>query len=497
MSRFEDSVPEKRAVYEYSCPDVFLGAVCLVRWFLSSCSQSVALSPSDKRSLTYPKFSSFLCSPFRCTITFCVSPLQEFDTLKHTVRNYILFAHNRTCLRLPLCSSSPDPFDMNAFLMGFGDLEIEERRPRSWNEPKIKRLSFAKNRRHVLDDRNFSRNHIRNRNRRDIDDWALVPLSSQQRQGNQVQQWDNQRLETQMRFNRQENEHENIMNNQDIQFQELKQRQRFMQAEQLRHFMFPPQPMHHRPEQGMQHHGGQQQLPPPPPQHGRGGGGGDPRMMNLGAARGGPRLAHGSDDEDDDFEPGNHQGGSQHNGNARPGGRGRSQNRHDDFRPGGRQHGHHATGGGHRDDDSESSGDERVEVLSCSDSDDDRGRRPPRMIGGGRRQRLPRVFRPRSHSRGSRHQSRHRSRSRSRRGIIRRHIRPLYSDDSDSEDNYETHVRFARRPSRSRGSLRRSRSRGRHFDFDSDDSFEELDRWPRRRLRSRSRGPRLSSYISR
>ena len=404
--------------------------------------------------------------------------------------------------------------------MGFGDLEIEERRPRTWNEPKIKRLSFARNRRHVLDDRTFDRNRTRNRSRRDADDWDPVPLSSQQRRGNhaqrdQVQQWDNQRLDTQFRFAKQENEHQAIMNRQEMEFQDMKQRQRFLQAQQLQQFILQGQqfrpPMGHFQEHGMQQHGqqgqqqhvGQQRQIPIPPQHGvRGGGHGGPdnRIQALGPTGGGgrqhggpqrERIDENSDDDSDEHEPRGHQRGGHNDNRPQRGGRQRGRQHNDyNFGRGGGHGGRGRQGGRFEHGDSD---DDIVAMESDSDSDDDDfGRHSPRRLGGGHGQRLPDIyFRPRSHSRGRRHQSRNQSRRRT----SRRRTRPLYSDDSDSDDAYETHVRFAR-PSRSRAPLRRARSESRHYAYDSDDSFVGLNRRPRlRRLRSKSRGPRLPYFI--
>ena len=391
---------------------------------------------------------------------------------------------------------------MIPFLAGFDDLEIEERRPRSWNEPKIKRLAFAKNRRHVLDDRDGNRNRIRNRSRRDADDWAVVPQSSQQRranQSNQIQEWDRQRFDTKLRFDQEDERHQNQVYQNQLRFMEEQYRRKFFQAEQLRNFMmqgqqFPRPPMGQPPPLGWHHGQGmeqqvppQQRLPPPPPH----GGGGDPRIQNLGPprGRGGPESDDDSDEESDESGVRSRPGRG-HNSNRPPHRRQNNGN--------GRRNGRGGRGGDRgrsrgRSDDSDSD-DEIVIIESESESDDDRRRRSPRRIDGGRGQRLPSVYRRRSHSRGSRHHSRRPGRRRPSR--IR--MRPLFSDDSDSDDSHGTHVRFARRPSRSRVPLRRARStsRGRHFAYDSDDSFEELNRRPRlRRLRSKSRGPRMSYYI--
>ncbi|KAL2039220.1 hypothetical protein N7G274_007888 [Stereocaulon virgatum] len=404
---------------------------------------------------------------------------------------------------------------MNAFLMGYGHLEIEERRPRSWNEPKIKRLAFAKNRRHVLDDRDGNRNRIRNRSRRDADDWALVPQSSQQRranQSNQVQEWDRQRFDAKLRFDQEDERHQNQVYQNQLQFMEEQYRRRFFQGEQLRNFImqgqqFPRHPLGQFPQQGIQHHGQGMQPPGPPqrqipipPQHG----GGDNRIQNLGPlqGRGGPQGGQQHDRSDDDSDEESDESEVGHRrGRGRPG-RGRNDNR---FQRDGHPRRRHGNGnGGHngdrgrsrgRSDDSDS--DEEITVIeSESESDDDRRRRPQHAIEGGHDQRLPRVFYPRSRSRGSRHHSRRPGRRRPSR--IR--VRSTFSDDSDSDDSYGTHVRFARRPSRSRASMRRARSASRNHRFvdDSDDSFEGLNRRPwLGRLRSKSRGARTTRYYTR
>ena len=436
---------------------------------------------------------------------------------------------------------------MNAFLAAFGDLEIEERRPRSWNEPKIKRLAFAKNRRHVLDDKDVNRNRNRNRNGHDAGDWALVPQSSQQRranQSNQIQDWDRQRFDAKLRFDEEDERHQARVYHKQLQFMEEQYRKKFLQGEQLRNFMmqgqhFPRPPMGQFPQQGMQHHGQgmqhhgqgmqhhgqdmqhhgqgmqhhgqgmQQHRPPPqqipiPPQHdGRGGHGGGDRIQNLGPPRGhggqhgGQQHDHSDDDSDEESDESGVKirlgGGVNGNRSLRHGyplRRGSNGNRGHNGR-GGRGDGRGRSRG--RSDDSDS-GDVIVVIESESESDDDRRRLSPRRIVGGHGQRLPSVYRRRSHSRGAKHHSRHPSRRRPSR--IR--MRPLFSDDSDSDDSHGTHVPFARRPSTSRVPLRRARSssRGRHFGYDSDDSFAELNRRPRlRRLRSKSRGPRMSYYI--
>ena len=362
------------------------------------------------------------------------------------------------------------------FLLGVGSLEIEERRPRSANEPRVKRLSFAKNRRHVTDDMYRGRRGL-------SDNWAMVPYNGGQRRLNQIEEWDRRKAAAQLHFEEQEYRRQYRLNALQLQHDEERLRRRTLEARQLNDIILRGQqiPPHYWQQmqeiQRMQHmqrmpreghggghgggghggggHGGPHELPPIPPDHGHHGGGGnhgnhDPRIVPIA-----PGGGHGADD---------------HEGHHDHGGRGRSRS----SRRG--RHGHHEHG---------EQEDDIVEIESNSEDDD----RPQRTIGGARGQRLPREFimRPRR-SRSRAHRSHSRPRNHSRMSSRRRPSRPRrysYSDDSDSESEYE-HVRIIR--PRSRGSLRRGRGQSRHYEgSSSDDSFEHYTPRARFRLSSKPR----------
>ena len=74
-----------------------------------------------------------------------------------------------------------------------GDVQIQERRPKSWNEPRRKRLSFV--RPHNAHSRQSSSSS-------NPDEWALAPRQSGARHyRNDAETWDLRRYEAQQRFN--------------------------------------------------------------------------------------------------------------------------------------------------------------------------------------------------------------------------------------------------------------------------------------------------------
>ena len=376
------------------------------------------------------------------------------------------------------------------FLLGFGSLEIEERRPRSANEPRIKRLSFAKNRRHVTDDMYRGRRG---------DNWAMVPYNGGRRRQNQIEEWDRRKAEAQLRFDEQEFRHRQHLNARQLQHDDQRHRRRTLEARQLNEIILqgqqiPPhlwermheiQRMQHMqrmpgPEHGGGHAGGHAGghgggLPPVPPEHGYHGGGEDngghdPRIITINprAGRGGspvqfPHGEHGADEsEHEDHHDHRRRGRSR---SARRGG-------HDNRGHGRGPGGHHGHG-------------EQENVIEIVDSySEDDCHSPPRLIGGGHGHRLPNVFRRPRRSRSRAHRSHSRPRNHSRMSSRRRHSRPrryYYSDDSDTESEYER-VRIIR--PRSRGSLR---TRSRHYEDTSDDSFELYTPRVRYRLSSKTR----------
>lgn len=132
-----------------------------------------------------------------------------------------------------------------------GGVEIEERRPRYWNEPRRKRLQFVKSRSYRPDE------------------WALVQ-SSHHRQ-TETDLWDQRQFEANQRF----------WNQEEIR---LRQRAARIHQDQQRHMICHPPPLHAL-HQG--HDPRIQQLPAPPPDHG---GHHD---------RNDRRSHHGHDDDDD------------------------------------------------------------------------------------------------------------------------------------------------------------------------------------------------------
>ena len=368
------------------------------------------------------------------------------------------------------------------FILGVGSLEIEERRPRSATEPRVKRLYFTKNRRHVTDD-------VYRGRRGSSDNWAMVPYNGGRRRQNQIEEWDRRKADAQLRFNEQEYSHRHHLNTLQLQHDDERLRRQTLEARQLNDIILqgqniPPQYWQRMQEiQRMQHmqrmpppnHG--RDLPPAPPEHGhhedRGAHGGhDPRIVQIappGRQGRGPAELPFDEHREDEFEHENR------HGNGR---RGRScssrRGRHDDFAHDQGNGGHH--GHGEQDDD--------IVRLDTDSEDDDH---PPRRrrINGCHEQPLPSVFgRPRR-SRSRAHRSHSRPRNHSRMSSGRRHSRPrryYVLDDSDTESEHELIPII--RP-RSRGSLRR---RSRHYeDTSSDDSFEHYTPRPRFRLSSKTR----------
>ena len=366
------------------------------------------------------------------------------------------------------------------FLLGVGSLEIEERRPRSATEPRVKRLYFTKNRRHVTDD-------VYRGRRGSSDNWAMVPYNGGRRRQNQIEEWDRRKADAQLRFNEQEYRHQHHLNTLQLQHDDERLRRQTLEARQLNDIILqgqniPPQYWQRMQEiqrmqqmQRMPPPGHGRDLPPAPPDHRHPGDRGDhgdrdPRIVPIAprAGRGGgpvdfPYGEHGGDE----FE---HEG--QHDNPRRGRSRGSRRGRHDDFAHG---HGH----GGHR-----GHGEQEDDIVRVdSDSEDDD--HSPRRIDGGHEGPLPSVFRPPRRSRSRAYRSRSRPRNHSRMSSRRRHSRPrryYVSDDSDTESEHEL-VRIIR--PRSRGSLRRI---SRHYeDTSSDDSFEHYTPRPRFRLSSKTR----------
>lgn len=371
------------------------------------------------------------------------------------------------------------------FLLGVGSLEIEERRPRSATEPRVKRLYFTKNRRHVTDD-------VYRGRRGSSDNWAMVPYNGGRRRQNRIEEWDRRKADVQLRFDEQEYRHQHHLNTLQLQHDEERLRRQTLEARQLNDIILqgqniPPQYWQRMQDiQRMQH---MQRMPPPghgagpvgpglppvPPDHplpqDRGDHGDrDPRIVPIA-----PPGGRGGDHAERPF--GEH-GGNQfeHEGHCGDGRRGRSRSsrrgRHDDFAPG---QGH----GGHREHGEQ---DEDIARVDTDSEDDDHS---PRRIHGGHEPPLPSVFGRRRRSRSRARRNHSRPRNHSRMSSRRRHSRPrryYLSDDSDTESEHEL-FRIIR--PRSRGSLRR-RSR-QYEDTSSDDSFEHYTPRPHFRLSSKTR----------
>ena len=366
------------------------------------------------------------------------------------------------------------------FLLGVGSLEIEERRPRSATEPRVKRLYFTKNRRHVTDD-------VYRGRRGSSDNWAMVPYNGGRRRQNQIEEWDRRKADAQLRFNEREYWHRHHLNTLQLQHDDERLRQQTLQARQLNDIILqsqniPPQYWQRMQEiQRMQH---MQRMPPPvngrnlppaPPEHGnpedRGDqGDNDPRIMHI-APRGrqGPRPAEPPFEEHRGDEFGH---GNRHGNGGRRRSRSSRRGRNDDFAHGQGHGGHH--GHGEQDD----------EIVRVDTDSEDDGH-SLRMIERGRERRLPSEFGPPRRSRSRAHRSHSRPRNHSRMSSRWRHSRPrryYVLDDSDTESEHELIPII--RP-RSRGSLRR---RSRHYeDTSSDDSFEHYTPRPRFRLNSKPR----------
>ncbi|KAL9132023.1 MAG: hypothetical protein Q9217_000151 [Psora testacea] len=111
-----------------------------------------------------------------------------------------------------------------------GSVEVEERRPRSWNEPRRKRLSF-----------------VNDRNRRS-DEWALTPQHQPNRfPRNEQERWDLRQSEAQQRFYHRQLQFEN--------------HRRMLQHQHMQQLHGPPVPPGWHGQQGAQQ---QQQQPPHP-----------------------------------------------------------------------------------------------------------------------------------------------------------------------------------------------------------------------------------------
>ena len=123
-----------------------------------------------------------------------------------------------------------------------GSVEIEERRPRYWNEPRRKRLNFVK-----------SRNGNHN-SKRGSDDWALTPrFQPGQQPRNEAERWDLRQQEAQGRFHQRTLQMDHQRRLYDAQHrQQLMQQQMQQQAAYGQRPPVPP---------GWGPHGQQQQLP--------------------------------------------------------------------------------------------------------------------------------------------------------------------------------------------------------------------------------------------
>lgn len=178
---------------------------------------------------------------------------------------------------------------MLSVLLG-GEVDVEERRPRTWNEPRRKRL-------------NFVRDSSRSR-RRDSDEWALVPHrgpSSQHHKRQSSQElWDLRKWEAEQRFLA-------------LEHQRLQQKGQRLQIEQQRYMLAHPPPRQQLqgwpdgrgqppipPGHGQGGHGRGQ--PPIPPEHGQGGHGRGPRIQPIEPARHGGGYFDKHDDYDGDSD---------------------------------------------------------------------------------------------------------------------------------------------------------------------------------------------------
>lgn len=161
-----------------------------------------------------------------------------------------------------------------------GDVRVEERRPRSWNEPREKRLSL------VRDSRS------RSRRRSPDDEWALVPHrpnpTSQQHQRQSSQElWDLRKFEAEQRFLQQE-------------AQRLHQRGMRLHQESERLALaqgIHPSQQHGDPRMQRMH-------PIAPPHHREGGP--DPRIQAIGPQRGGGSQRGGGYHHDDEGRHSDH-----------------------------------------------------------------------------------------------------------------------------------------------------------------------------------------------
>ncbi|KAL9639257.1 MAG: hypothetical protein Q9164_001041 [Protoblastenia rupestris] len=145
-----------------------------------------------------------------------------------------------------------------------GGIEVEERRPRTWNEPRRKRLNF-----------------IKDRNRRS-DEWALTPNHQPNPYPrNEQERWDLRQFEAQQRFQQRQ-----------LQFEHHRRMQHHQQMQQLHGPPMPPgwqgQQQPGRPQQPLQ-----QARPMHPLQN----------RAHHGSSDDIVQIVSGSDDSDDDHRP--------------------------------------------------------------------------------------------------------------------------------------------------------------------------------------------------
>ncbi|MCJ1273011.1 serine arginine-rich splicing factor [Puttea exsequens] len=319
---------------------------------------------------------------------------------------------------------------MLSLLFGGGDIEVEERRPLSFNEPRRKRLAFVR-------DSHRSRSH--RRSPRSSDEWAVVPHSGSRRRGRDEDEiWDERKITSEERFLR-ANAHK-------IQQDHTKLMQKGQRLAMERERMAMDRDRRMLAQGGMQRQFEDPRMrgmPPAPPM-------GEPRMQEFGGGRTRPRIQ----------QIGSPRSGS-HNGDW-----------------------------GHEDD----SDPIVAEFPESSDESDRGRRSPRRIekvrdrqasFGRG-------GSRSRSHSRGIKDKKKKRKGGKKSKKTKKRRSSSLFSDTSSSSSGGEDEFvkGYVAGKSASRSSKRRQRGRGLSRDMawsDDEDSFDDLGL--RHMLRSKSRLP--------
>ena len=400
----------------------------------------------SSRALSNSLDAPFTCTRVRGLITAC---LQLLSYIKRQEIPFCLlpsfsFTHTPSSHLFSIDPRSTSPTFTMASVLGVlvGDIEVEERRPRTWNEPRRKRLSF------VRDSRSRSRPSSSSSN-----DWAVVrhtgagalTTTGHHRRSSDQEYWDERKLAVEDQFLRR-----NAVRLQQEQIQ-LQQRGQRLMMERDRLHMDRQLRMGHPPQQidprmqghpDMHHHDPrfQQQRPTVPPQHHEHGRH-DPRIQQI--------------------EP-----------------------RHDNRRFDERSHF-----------DMDDSDDEIIEIY---DSDSHHGgRRSPKRISKIHDEDDHDLFRGRSHSREKKPKKSSLKKPKESKSKSKSKSKSVYSDsDSSSDDDLiflKGYRAGARAVSKSRSWKERSRSRSRGYDryrSDDEDSFDEGRYYDRPRYRSRSRGVR-------